>query len=163
MAGLGQDLTLDSLPPVSVTDVVSGSVASDPFSLTSLESGISTVGSDISNFFFPDSLNPNNSSIGTSTAGSTSSGSTVAQDIAALGPALAAAAKGVSAASGPYAIPNSNYIYNPATGQILLNGAAVGTYNPTTGALTAIGSVNLPMLLGLGVAVLLVVMLMGRK
>lgn len=98
---------------------------------------------------------------------STSTNSTTAQDIAALGPALAAASKAISVATGPYAIPNSNYIYNPATGQILLNGAAVGTYNPLTGSLSAYGASSvssyLPLLLGVGAIVLLVSMMGNRK
>jgi hypothetical protein len=91
--------------------------------------------------------------------------STTAQDIAALGPALAGAAKAISVATGPYQIPNTNYIYNPATGQILLNGAAVGTYNPATGALSVASSFTgyLPLLLGVGAIVLLVSMVGGRK
>jgi hypothetical protein len=96
---------------------------------------------------------------------SSSSNSTTAQDIAALGPALSAAAKGLTAASGPYQIPGTNYIYNPATGQILLNGAAVGMYNSTTGALTALSSVSsmLPLILGAGALLVIVMMIGGKK
>jgi len=99
-----------------------------------------------------------------SSSGSSSPSSTTAQDIAALGPALAAAAKGISAASGPYQIPGSNYIYNPATGQILLNGTAVGTYNPATGVASVISSITsmLPLFIGIA-AVIGVVMLIGGK
>jgi hypothetical protein len=97
---------------------------------------------------------------------SSSSGSTVAQDISALGPALAAAAKGITAASGPYAIPGTSYIYNPATGQILLNGAAVGTYNPATGAISAISTgllSYLPLIVIAVVGVMLVSSMGGKR
>jgi hypothetical protein len=101
------------------------------------------------------------------TTTSSSSGSTVAQDISALGPALAAAAKGITAASGPYAIPNTNYVYNPATGQILLNGAAVGTYNAQTGAITALSASNLmsylPLIMIAVVGLVLVSSLGGKR
>jgi hypothetical protein len=101
------------------------------------------------------------------TATSSSSGSTIAQDISALGPALAAAAKGITAASGPYAIPNTNYVYNPATGQILMNGAAVGTYNAQTGAITALSASGLmsylPLIMIAVVGLVLVSSLGGKR
>lgn len=148
MGGLGQDLAND--------------VIDDESSSTADSAGTDSSG----NLLYPTLMTgPTPSSTDLSNAGSsnTSANSTTAQDIAALGPALAAAAKGISAASGPYQIPGSNYIYNPATGQILANGIAVGTYNSATGAITAIGSLNVPMMIGLGVAAILLVVLLGGK
>jgi hypothetical protein len=102
----------------------------------------------------------------TGTTSSTSSSGLTAQDIAALAPVLTAASKALSAATGPYQISGTNYIYNPATGQILLNGAAVGTYNPATGALASLSSSitsYLPLILGFGAIMLLVSILGGKK
>lgn len=151
MAGLGQCLADDEVTVIACPD--SPLMTGPTPTLTPSSSS-----SDPASIFLPDSLNPNNSSV----SSSTSSNSTAAT-IAALGPALAAAAKGITAASGPYQIPNTNYIYNPATGQILLNGAAVGSYNAQTGLITATGSVNFTMLLALGAGVVLLVMLMGGR
>jgi hypothetical protein len=148
MAGLGQCLADDEVTVIACPDTPLMTGPTPTLTPTSSSS-------DPSSIFLPDSLNPNNASV--------SSSSTTAQDIAALGPALAAAAKGITAASGPYQIPNTNYIYNPATGQILLNGSAVGMYNAQTGAITAVGSVNFTMLLALGAGVVLLVMLMGGR
>lgn len=93
------------------------------------------------------------------------SGSTLAQDLTALGPLLSSAAKSISIASGPYAIPGTNYIYNPATGQIMFGGTAVGMYNPATGAIT-VGSGATSSLFYMGIAAVVVIVLvssLGRR
>lgn len=102
---------------------------------------------------------------GATSTSSSSSSSTTAQDIAALGPVLAAASKAIATATGPYAIPGTNYIYNPATGQILMGGVPVGTYNSLTGTASALSagiSAYLPLLIGVA-AIVGIVMLMGGK
>jgi len=91
--------------------------------------------------------------------------STLAQDLTALGPLLTSAAKSAATISGPYQIPNTSYIYNPATGQILFGGSPVGTYNPATGAisgLSAASSLSSYMPLALGVFALLAVVMVMR-
>ncbi len=152
MYGLGQDTSLiDNLPV--------GTTGTDPISQAALDTSanpgiMTTISNDFNSFLYGN------------VGGSSSSGtpnSTTAQDIAALGPALAAASKAISAAIGPYQISGTNYLYNPATGQILLNGAAVGTYNPSSGQITAVGSLNIPMMIGLGLGALALVFLLGRK
>ena len=95
----------------------------------------------------------------TSSPSPTPSGSTLAQDLTALGPLLSSAAKSISIASGPYSIPGTNYIYNPATGQIMYGGTAVGTYNPATGAITVgTGTANSFMYLGVAVVVVMILL-----
>ena len=75
--------------------------------------------------------------------------STTAQILSAAGIAAAAAARGITAASGPYAVPGTSLVYNPATGQIL--NAAGGL----VGSAALPGAFNfgayLPLLLGVGV------------
>lgn len=158
--GLGQDLSVDDLPVGSTSDT------SNPFSLPSLVSDSPTgnaLGFDSNATTLPGLTQSQINSALTPSITSSTPNSTTAQDIAALGPALAAASKAISVATGPYQIPNTNYIYNPATGQILLNGAAVGTYNPLTGQLSAASSISsfMPLLLGIG-AVVLLVSVMGK-
>jgi hypothetical protein len=164
LSGLGQDVDLSNLPTTTYVDD-SGNDVTNPYSVLNtadlntpvlsstplMTGGVPTTAQ----------LNAAGSS---NTAVAPSSNSTTAQDIAALGPALAGASKAIATATGPYQIPGTNYIYNPATGQILLNGAAVGTYNPATGQLTAISSLSsyLPLLIGLA-AVFGIVMLMGNR
>jgi hypothetical protein len=155
MYGLGQDPTI-TVTPTYVDPTTGDTVMGDPTSVAILGGGDVGTPLDTSNLTI------------TPSASSTSSNSTTAQDIAALGPALAAASKALSTATGPYQISGTNYIYNPATGQILLNGAAVGMYNPNTGALSALNAASsftsmLPMILGVGAIVLVVSMLGGRK
>ena len=97
--------------------------------------------------------------------GNTSNNSTVAQDLTAAVPLLTAASKAMASATGPYAIPGTSYIYNPATGQILFGGAPIGTYNPATGALSVASSglmSYLPILLGLGALFFVVSALKGK-
>lgn len=152
--GLGQDDTT-SVTPTYVDPNTGNTVIGDTAVIPLLGGGDVGTPLDTSNL----TITPN-------IASNTTSGSTIAQDIAALGPTLAASAKALSAATGPYQISGTNYIYNPATGQILLNGAAIGTYNPATGSLTALNggiSSYLPMIIGVGAIVLLVSMLGGRK
>jgi hypothetical protein len=90
--------------------------------------------------------------------------STLAQDLTALGPLLSSAAKSAATLSGPYQIPNTSYIYNPATGQILFGGSAVGTFNPATGAISPLAASSLSsyMPLALGVFALLAVVMVMR-
>lgn len=90
-------------------------------------------------------------------------GSTTAQDIAALGPALTAASKALSTATGPYQIPGTGYIYNPATGQILLGNTPIGTYNPSTGVASALTSSLLSYLPLIIIAVIGMSFLGGKK
>lgn len=89
--------------------------------------------------------------------------STVAQDLAAIGPALTAASKALATATGPYAIPGTSYIYNPATGQILLGNTPIGTYNPSTGVASALTSSLLSYLPLIIIAVIGMSFLGGKK
>lgn len=89
--------------------------------------------------------------------------STVAQDLTAIGPALTAASKALATATGPYAIPGTSYIYNPATGQILLGNTPIGTYNPSTGVASALTSSLLSYLPLIIIAVIGMSFLGGKK
>jgi hypothetical protein len=155
LGGLGQD---DTLPTVSVDDSYDLAGAILGSATTDSTSSLDALNSQ--------PLSSSSYGLPTTIATSSSSGSTVAQDISALGPALAAASKAISSASGPYAIPGTSYIYNPATGQILLNGAAVGTYNPATGAISAISTgllSYLPLIVIAVVGVMLVSSMGGKR
>jgi hypothetical protein len=94
-----------------------------------------------------------------SAAPTTSSGSSAAQILTAAGIASAAAAKGITAASGPYQVPGTSLVYNPATGQIInAAGALVGS-----AALPS--SLNLTSLIGplvMIVAAVVVVKMVGK-
>jgi hypothetical protein len=73
-----------------------------------------------------------NTSLGTNlntyVTNSSSLPSGTAQVLTAAGIATAAAAKGITAASGPWVVPGTSLVYNPATGQILnAAGALVGS------------------------------------
>ena len=167
LRGLGQD-DLSDLPS-DLTD--SGAVSETLYGITP-NSGATVTSYDTTSSSAPLTTADENfltsgstSTISSGSTSSNSSNSTTAQDIAALGPALTAASKALSTATGPYQIPGTSYIYNPATGQILLNNVAVGTYNPATGQLTALGAVSslmsyLPIILIVGLAA---VFLGGKK
>jgi hypothetical protein len=153
LRGLGQD---DSAP----TDLSDAPLGGDPtytdITGTTYTPTVTSSPSSSSNY---------DSFLYGTTSTSSSSSSTLAQDLTAAAPLITASAKAIAAATGPYAIPGTNYVYNPATGQMLLNGAAVGTYNPATGQLTALGTVSsyLPLLLGIGAVLALVMVMGGRK
>jgi hypothetical protein len=93
-------------------------------------------------------------------APTTSSGT--AQILTAAGIAAAAAAKGITAASGPYQVPGTSLIYNPATGQIInAAGSLVGT--AALPALeTGIASF-MPLIIGAVVLLVLMESMGGRK
>lgn len=104
MGGLGQD---DSPVPLDILNSLPvGTAPNDTLTTADLTSTLTLP--DLSSYITSPALAP------------TSSGpSSTAQILTAAGIATAAAAKGITAASGPYAVPGTNLVYNPATGQII--------------------------------------------
>lgn len=88
-------------------------------------------------------------------SGAPTTASGTAQILTAAGIAAAAAAKGITAASGPYQVPGTSLIYNPATGQIInAAGALVGSAS-LPGVGMSIGSF-MPLIIGAVVLLVLV-------
>ena len=160
LGGLGQDdlsdlpLTTDTSDTLATLQI---GAATTP-SATDLSSGFSyspvtTAPPDLSQYVTNASVAPTSTS---------SSGNSTAQILTAAGIAAAAAAKGITAASGPYVVPGTSLVYNPATGQIMNGGTLVGTAALPSAGLASIGT-YLPLLLGVAAIVLIASSLGGKK
>jgi hypothetical protein len=80
-------------------------------------------------------------------------------DLNAIANITAASAKAINAAQGPYVVPGTNAIYNPATGQLMSSAGLSLASGVTPSVASAAGSIMMPVLV-LGVLALFI---FGRK
>lgn len=156
MGGLGQTNTSIDTSSGSSGDLLSSLPLESTGTLTSSDlstSELDTIGSEQAAYTEGSLMAPTttlNQYITNTTAAPTTpgaAGASTANLLTAAGIAAAAAAKGITAASGPWQVPGTSLVYNPATGQIInAYGQTVGTYG-MAGAAVDIGSF-LPLIIG---------------
>lgn len=154
MGGLGQTDTSVDISSGSSGDLLSSLPLESTGTLTSSDlstSELDTIGSEQAAYTEGSLTAPtttlNQYITNTTAAPTTSAAGSASQLLTAAGIAAAAAAKGITAASGPWQVPGTSLVYNPATGQIInAYGQTVGTYG-LTGAAVNIGSF-LPLIIG---------------